>query len=269
MTTKSPSKLLALREFFNGRASDISQTPTLEELCYISGRDPRLWTDESLYHDMMESIREQLEVRKDQSLLEAGCAAGFLARGLAAMCGTYTGVDLASQAVKRARSLKIANAEFRVADARKMPFPEDSFDRVISYDVFTNFPDFALAKEIMTEMVRVARRGGKIMIGSVPDAGLEQEYIIKVQDVTRELNEKYGPVKQPDTKSDWLAKLTRWYIKNIVKVEPSVTCYYFHKQNFLDFGAEMGLGTQIFDIHTLNHYYGYRFNVVYTKQSPA
>jgi ubiquinone/menaquinone biosynthesis C-methylase UbiE len=265
MARKSPLKLLALREFFNGRSADISPTPTLQELCYVSGADPRLWTQEPLYRDMMESIQEQLEVRKDQSLLEAGCAAGFLVRGLAAMCGTYTGMDIAPQAVKRARSLGIGNAKFRVADARKMPFPEDSFDRVISYNVLINIPDFALAKEMMTEMVRVVRRGGKVMIGSVPDAGLEQENIIKAQDVTRELNEKYGPVKQPDTKSNWLSKITGWYIKNILKIEPSVACYYFHRQNFLDFGSERGLGTEIFDIHPLHPYYGYRFNVVYTK----
>ncbi len=38
-----------------------------------------------------------------------------------------------------------------------------------------------------------------------------------------------------------------------------------HRADFLSFGEERALKTEVFDIHGLNPYRGLRFNIVYTK----
>src|SRR5438105_10083338 len=95
----------AAKEFFNERAEGIAATVNTATLCYVSGREQRLWTNPVLYEDMMSSIGRQLELSKEHSLLEVGCAAGFLAGGLARMARKYTGVDIAPRAVEVAQSL--------------------------------------------------------------------------------------------------------------------------------------------------------------------
>src|SRR5262245_34549414 len=159
----------AARAFFDERAASINAVPALTDLCFISGRDPRLWADEALLDDMADSIVEQAAAGPASAVLEVGCAAGFVARPLARRVGRYVGVDMSPAAVKVARRLGLPNAEFRTADGSRLPFADNSFDAAILYDVFTNFPQFADGIPIIKEMLRVVRPGGKVLIGSIPD----------------------------------------------------------------------------------------------------
>ena len=129
----------AARLFFSERAKDVVETPSVDDLCWIAGRDPRLWRDISLFEEMIESILSQLDVSPAHRLLEVGCASGFLARGLAPRCREYVGVDLAAPTLEVARRLGLPNATFLCEDATALRLPDASFDRVVSYDVFTNF----------------------------------------------------------------------------------------------------------------------------------
>jgi ubiquinone/menaquinone biosynthesis C-methylase UbiE len=214
----------------------------------------------------MESLREQLDLGPTHSLLEVGCAAGFLAKGLAAMCGRYTGVDLAPVAVESARRLAIGNAAFQVADATELPFADGSFDRVICHDVFTNFDSFELPRRILAEMARVVRPGGRMLVGSVPDDATKEEFQQRVYAVANELDAKYGPVPPPPRhRGNFLTSIRHWYLRRFKKVTPQIVCYYFRREDFADFGRAAGLTTRFEEIHAENPYRGYRFNVVYSR----
>jgi len=41
--------------------------------------------------------------------------------------------------------------------------------------------------------------------------------------------------------------------------------YYFKRTDFVELGQQLGVQVEIHDIHPLNPYAGYRFNVVYAK----
>ena len=156
-----------LQTFFETRARTVKgRRLSNAELCYVSAREPRLWSDERLYADLIDSIRDGLALEEDHRLLEVGCAAGFLARGLAGCVRRYVGADLAWATAAVARSLRLPGAAFVQADGACLPFADDTFDRVISYDVFTNIPDWKTAEAIVVDMVRVTRPGGRVMIGS-------------------------------------------------------------------------------------------------------
>ncbi|MCI0642116.1 MAG: class I SAM-dependent methyltransferase [Gemmataceae bacterium] len=259
----------ASKEFFNERAEELPAQVNVATLCYVSGREQRLWTNPALYQDMMDSVREQLKLEKSHSLLEVGCAAGFLASGLAAMVGHYTGVDVAAKALAVARTLGIANAAFDVGDGTRLPYADGQFDRVVCYDVFTNFPQFESVAKVLQDMGRVCRPGGKFMAGSIPDAALASEYQQRTLEVTQELEHKHGPVETPLPSLTFLQRMRRWLTRKVVQVQPNVVCYYFRREDFVQFGRVNALDTQIHDIHRANPYVGYRFNVVYTKPGKA
>jgi ubiquinone/menaquinone biosynthesis C-methylase UbiE len=256
----------ALRFFFDERASQVGPNPDWVELCFVSGKEPRLWTQPALYDDMMESIREQLDLLPHHTLLEIGCAAGLLAKGLAQRCGHYLGIDLAPRAVECARTLGLVNATFQVADGTSLPFRDGVFDRVICYDVFTNFPDFEPVRKVMSEGLRVTKPGGKFMVGSIPDQAREPEYVMRVREVNDSLQKQFGPAPSPtQRRPSWWRRAQHWWLRKVRGIEPLITCYYFRRADFEQFGAASGVRTCVRDVHELSPYIGYRFNVIYSK----
>jgi SAM-dependent methyltransferase len=242
------------RDVIGGRLSDA-------ELCWVSGREPRLWSDPALYADLITSVVDDLDLRADQHLLEMGCAAGFLARGLAGQVSGYVGVDLSWTAARAARSLRLGNAVFVQGDGTALPFGAAAFDRVAAYDVFTNFADWTTAEAVVAEMVRVVRPGGRVMIGSLGDEATREEFERVAQEVSRNLDARYGPL-QASPPPSLLRRLWRWW-----RPEPPgrIVCYFFKRRDFLDLGTRLGVDVRVTELHVRNPYRGYRFNVVYTK----
>jgi SAM-dependent methyltransferase len=247
----------SLQLFFSTRGRALPPSPSLAALCYVSGRDPRIWTQEAIYEDMIAGILGTLKLDATSDVLEIGCAAGFVARGLAAHVGRYCGIDIAAEPLHCARALAPANAVFAVAAGERLPFAADRFDAVFCYDVLTNFPAFDHFRALMLEMVRVVKHGGGVLLGSVPDQACEREFVERVKVVGAELDARFGPLRQPamDVKDD----------REPGGIKPEIVCYYFRREDFLAFGRQHGLGVRIEDVHPLHPYAGYRFNVIYTK----
>lgn len=244
----------ALKHFFAQRATHIGSAPTLDDLCFISGRDARLWTQKGLIEDLAASLVSQLDVNQTSSVLEVGCASGFIAQALAPHVGRYTGVDLAEDALHVAGRLGLANARFLQSDGSRLPCASDEFDAALCYDVFTNFPSFADGIGIIEEMLRVVRPGGRVLIGSIPDHDRKEAYEKRVAEVSSSLDREFGPAP------------VRAQTQSLVEgVTPGIVCYYFSRQDFEMLGRRLGVVTQVLDIHALNPYVGYRFNVLYQK----
>jgi ubiquinone/menaquinone biosynthesis C-methylase UbiE len=252
----------AAQMFFDERASALSGKPTLSGLSYISGRDARLWSDAAMYEDLISSILQQLAATKTSKLLEVGSASGFLAWGLAPRVTEYVGVDVAAKAVRLGNRLGLANAEFRVADGASLPFPESSFDAVVCYDVFTNFPSFDPGAKIIAEMVRVLRPGGRALVGSIPDALCKEAFEERVKGVSADLDQRYGPLSPAtNARLGMLARLRRV----MTNVSPGISCYYFRREDFAELGERLGADVSYCDLHPLNPYYGLRFNALFNK----
>jgi SAM-dependent methyltransferase len=255
---------LSLKEFFELRAREISEKPTIEDLSYISGRDPRIWLQENIYEDLIIDIVRQLHANCESNVLEVGCASGFIAYGLAPRVGKYFGVDLAKPALKVARRLRLGNAFFHLANGNKLTFVDHKFNSSLCYDVFTNLPSFKDGIGIIKEMLRVTKPGGCVLIGSIPDEELRNDYVAKVAIVNNDLELRFGPVDvRPSRKKDyWWPKLRAKFTKRVI---PAISNYYFNRIDFLSLGNQLGVETEISDIHPLNPYAGYRFNIVYKK----
>lgn len=106
-------------------------------------------------------LLEALHARPGDSVLDVGCGTGHFTRALArAIDGPVTGIDLDPDRVAYARGREPGTASYAVADARALPYGDDSFDLVVSVAALCFVDDERAA---VREIARVARR--RIAIG--------------------------------------------------------------------------------------------------------
>jgi ubiquinone/menaquinone biosynthesis C-methylase UbiE len=110
------------------------------------------------------NLVEGLDVR-DQRILDIGCGIGGPAFVLAEKYGAYVvGIDIESEPIARARrradELKIdSQCEFLVVEPGPMPFPDESFDVVLSSGVIMQIED---KPQVFEEALRMLKPGGTL-----------------------------------------------------------------------------------------------------------
>lgn len=259
----------SLERFFYDRGALIEGAPTLHDHCLVSAKDPRVATRPEFHADLIESLFVQMELDAGSNILEVGCASGYIACGLAPRVGRYVGVDITAMPILVARKMNLPNAEFEQADGAKLPFTDGRFDAAFACDVFSNFPSFAEAQPLLQEMVRVVRPGGHIMAASITDASRGEEFQQHVYAVAAQLEKEFGPPPAPakPASKGWFGNIKRRLRGDPPppEAEPQITNYNFYFGDFEAFAAAHGLSVVINDVHALNPYSGFRFNVVFIK----
>ena len=114
---------------------------------------------------------ERLDVPPGAQLLDVSCGSGQLALIAAREGVRVTGVDIAENLIERAKARASAeglNAQFQVADAEELPFPEASFDVVVSLigAMFAPRPN-----QVARELLRVCVPGGTIAMANWTPGG--------------------------------------------------------------------------------------------------
>jgi ubiquinone/menaquinone biosynthesis C-methylase UbiE len=103
-----------------------------------------------------------LDAAKNLKWIEVGCGNGAFTEELIAHCAPLevTAVDPSEGQLSFARTRSgVRLAQFRLADAQALPFPDSSFDAAAMALVITFIPDPAKA---VAEMARVVRPGGLV-----------------------------------------------------------------------------------------------------------
>ena len=110
--------------------------------------------------------------------LDVACGPGLLAQALAPVVGSFVGVDVTAAMIDKARQIaseaKLHNARFEVADAGALPFPDASFELVVTRLALHHMADPARA---LAEMTRVLTPGGQLGIFDIEASELEREAI--------------------------------------------------------------------------------------------
>ena len=112
------------------------------------------------------SFYERLDVPPGAHMLDVACGSGQLALIAAREGVRVTGVDIAENLIERAQARAIAEgvpARFRVADAESLPFPDASFDVVVSL-IGAMFAPRPLL--VAAELTRVCAPGGTIAMAN-------------------------------------------------------------------------------------------------------
>lgn len=137
--------------------------------------------DQEITNFELDLFTEFLELSPDQSILDLACGQGRHALGLARRgFGDVYGLDRSHFLINRARQvnqnegLKI---KFREGDARKLPYPADSFDVVMilgnSFGYFENIED---DMKILGEVFRVMKPGGRFLLDVADGSYLKNNF---------------------------------------------------------------------------------------------
>lgn len=127
-----------------------SVTPEEYDAWYDSPRGR--WVGDSEF----ELLCRHIDTNRGTSVLDVGCGTGWFTRRLAAAGFNVTGLDVDADALDFARQRSDHDISYVEGDACRLPFPDQSFDQVISITALCFVDDWPRA---IAEIVRVTRRG--------------------------------------------------------------------------------------------------------------
>ncbi|MEK6683329.1 MAG: class I SAM-dependent methyltransferase [Nitrospirota bacterium] len=131
-----------------------------EDYDRIIERQPFFINAYALYDKLLHQI---LDGRRYDGILDVGCGNAAQTVRLARHGGEVIGVDIAEDllSVARERCRLFPNVRFLKEDARKLPFPDRSFDCILSYgDVLSHITDGY--DQALSEISRVSKAGALI-----------------------------------------------------------------------------------------------------------
>jgi ubiquinone/menaquinone biosynthesis C-methylase UbiE len=108
-------------------------------------------------------------LRQGESVLDVGCGTGalaFAAKKMVGPTGTVYGIDASAPMIARAKSKvtrKGIEAHFDVASADALPFPDRSFDVVLSTVMLHHLPKTTRVVAV-SEMRRVVASNGRVLL---------------------------------------------------------------------------------------------------------
>lgn len=112
---------------------------------------PRFW------QGVVRRMRDYYSLADDASLLDVGCAKGFMLHDFKELMPNLkiAGLDISAYAVEQA--MEDVKPFLRVGNARELPFEDNSFDLVLSINTIHNLP-LEECKQALREVERVSRK---------------------------------------------------------------------------------------------------------------
>lgn len=109
---------------------------------------------------------EQVVGAEHQTILELGCGLGRIATHYHARGYSVVALDKSRLAVERLKS-EMPEMKALISDARSLPFPNASFDVVLSFGVYHNIEEGV--DQALSELFRILRPDGRYCVSMRPD----------------------------------------------------------------------------------------------------
>ena len=123
---------------------------------------PRFW------QPVVPTFQDFYGLTAEHSLLDVGCAKGFMLKDFAEVIPglEVAGIDISEYAISNA--VEGTEAVVQVADARELPFEDDSFDLVVSINTLHNFQRDGVIQSLR-EVQRVSRQWSFVVLDAYRD----------------------------------------------------------------------------------------------------
>jgi len=108
------------------------------------------------------TFKKLLGQRSFNSILDVGCASGFMANRMSHIYqdAKIVGIDVYSEALKFGKK-HYPHIQFKKADAHKLPFKANSFDLVVCYETIEHVVE---PSKVISEIKRVLKKDGVAII---------------------------------------------------------------------------------------------------------
>lgn len=120
-----------------------------------------------LFHKVTYNFAHEYVAEKH--VLDYGCGSGYGTHHMAAYCASIVGVDIANDAIEYAQvhyqAPNLTYKRIEPADRAPLPYPDASFDTVLSFQVIEHISD---AGPYLSEIRRVLKPGG-VFVCATPD----------------------------------------------------------------------------------------------------
>jgi ubiquinone/menaquinone biosynthesis C-methylase UbiE len=139
-----------------------------------------------------ELLLDLVSLKGDEAVLDVGCGRGLMLIGAAKRLkgGRATGIDIwqAEDLTGNRPDATLENAqregvadrvEVKTADMRELPFPDGSFDVVVSNVAIHNLYAAAERDRALGEIARVLRPGGRVLIADIRHLGQYRDRLAK------------------------------------------------------------------------------------------
>ncbi|HEY5599415.1 MAG TPA: class I SAM-dependent methyltransferase [Candidatus Manganitrophaceae bacterium] len=192
----------------------------------------------SFYVELTNAILfDLLKVRKREKVLDLATGTGRVSVGLAEKGASIIGVDLTWKMLERARQKavekRLQNIAFSAANALKLPFHDNTFDKIISTRFFHILP-FSMQKSVIQELKRILKPGGTLIVEfNSPFAGLFLWAVRRDQRVIwpREVKDLFHGltvVKKRGVMLPGLGKIARVSVKAALRIGRLMTFFPFN-----------------------------------------
>jgi len=146
----------------------------------MTGRRPVESEFRETVKDVVSKIR--LDDPMVHSILDVGCNNGYLLKCLNVHTHFKLGIDFSMPPLQEGRSLH-PDMYFVQGEVSRLPVPDNSFDRVVCYNMFHYLPSQESGLSAAVELFRVVRTGGRLLIGDLFTQ--EHKHLIPEADLKR------------------------------------------------------------------------------------
>lgn len=166
-----------------------------------------------LSNDLLE-LRELAS--KGEKILDLGCGNGRLSEVLKENDIDYIGIDNSREMIKIAKE-KYPKEKFILSDALRLPFKNNTFNKVFSLSVIQHIPSVELRIKFFKEAYRVLESNGKLIVTSWY---FDQNKIKKYSKQNQELEngDIFYPFKVPEKNIEVLRYIHCFGRKELIKL---------------------------------------------------
>lgn len=132
--------------------------------------------------DSMQMLIEMSSVNNNDSVLDVACGPGLVACEFANIADSVTGVDITEKMIEQAKKhqseKQLENVNWDIHDVIPLPYSDGEFSIVITRYSFHHFLE---PKNVLSEMYRVCKSGGRIMVVDValPDEKIDKYNVME------------------------------------------------------------------------------------------